>query len=94
MYHISTRLSILSFVESRVQVVLLGCKEDTISPAILIEFADLKIVDSRWSQNDGKHCYIFLTSLVSVNTIQLHFESKRLLGLLRNARPHCRAFWC
>ncbi|MPC53380.1 Mesencephalic astrocyte-derived neurotrophic factor [Portunus trituberculatus] len=32
--------------ESRVQVVLLACKEDTVSPAFLIESADLKIVET------------------------------------------------
>ncbi|MPC37502.1 hypothetical protein E2C01_030984 [Portunus trituberculatus] len=37
-------------IESRVQVVLLAFKEDTVSPAFLIESADLKMVDSRWSQ--------------------------------------------
>ncbi|MPD05776.1 hypothetical protein E2C01_101541 [Portunus trituberculatus] len=36
---------------------------------------------------------IVYSPLVSVNNIQLHFESKRLPGLLRNARPHCRMFW-
>ncbi len=39
----------------------------------------------------------FLASLTSVNNIQLHFERKRLPGLLSNARRHCRdgcrAFW-
>ncbi|MPC21925.1 hypothetical protein E2C01_014930 [Portunus trituberculatus] len=39
----------------------------------------------------------FLASLLSVNNIQLRFESKRLPGLLSNARRHCRAgcrvFW-
>ncbi|MPC86400.1 hypothetical protein E2C01_081226 [Portunus trituberculatus] len=45
-------------------------------------------MEARWW-----HCYGFLVPLVSVNNIHLHFESKRLLGLLRNARPHCRAFW-
>ncbi|MPC33049.1 hypothetical protein E2C01_026388 [Portunus trituberculatus] len=38
------------FQESRIQVVLLACKEDMISPAFSIESADLKMVDSRWSQ--------------------------------------------
>ncbi|MPC24851.1 hypothetical protein E2C01_017945 [Portunus trituberculatus] len=32
--------------ESRVQVVCLACKEDTVSPAFLIESADLKIVET------------------------------------------------
>ncbi|MPC41749.1 hypothetical protein E2C01_035351 [Portunus trituberculatus] len=32
----------------------------------------------------------FLASLVSVNNIQLHFESKRLPGLFNNARRHSR----
>ncbi|MPD06607.1 hypothetical protein E2C01_102426 [Portunus trituberculatus] len=37
---------------------------------------------------------IVFSLLVSVNNIiQLHFESKRLPGLLSNTRPHCRPFW-
>ncbi|MPC80594.1 hypothetical protein E2C01_075177 [Portunus trituberculatus] len=75
MYHISTWLSILSIVESRVQVVLLARKEDTVSPAFLIESADLKIVET---VNGGKmvtsNAIVFLP-LVSMNNIQLHFEN-------------------
>ncbi|MPC94932.1 hypothetical protein E2C01_090124 [Portunus trituberculatus] len=36
---------------------------------------------------------VVLSPFLCLNNIQLHFESKRLPGLLRNARPHCRAFW-
>ncbi|MPC80803.1 hypothetical protein E2C01_075396 [Portunus trituberculatus] len=87
MYHITTSLSILFIAESRVQVVLLSCKEDTVSPTFLIEFADLKIVETV----DGvkmvaSNAISFLASRMSVNNIQLHFESKRLPGLLSNAR--------
>ncbi|MPC29179.1 Cleavage stimulation factor subunit 1 [Portunus trituberculatus] len=63
-------------VESRVQVVLLACKEDMVSPAILIESADLKIIETV----DGvkmvaSNAISFLALLMSVNNIQLHFES-------------------
>ncbi|XP_045113144.1 putative glutathione-specific gamma-glutamylcyclotransferase 2 isoform X9 [Portunus trituberculatus] len=80
---------LIIYLESRVQVVLLVCKEDMISPSFLIESADLKMVDSRWSQTMvGSNAISFLDSLVSVNNIQLHFESKRLPDLLSNARRH------
>ncbi|MPC61674.1 hypothetical protein E2C01_055749 [Portunus trituberculatus] len=45
-----------------------------ISPAFLIESADLKMIDSRWSQATvGSNAISFLASFVSVNNIQLHF---------------------
>ncbi|MPC84940.1 hypothetical protein E2C01_079694 [Portunus trituberculatus] len=58
-----------------------------ISTAFLIESADLKMVDNRWSQAMvGSNAISFFASLVSVNNIQLHFESKRLPDLLSNAK--------
>ncbi|MPC67575.1 hypothetical protein E2C01_061751 [Portunus trituberculatus] len=68
-------------------------REDTVSPAFLIQSADLKIVETV----DGvkmvaSNAISDLASLVSVN-IQLHFKSKRLPGLLSIARRHCRVFW-
>ena len=44
--HISSSVSILSNAGSRDLVVLFICNDDTVSPAILMESADLKIVDT------------------------------------------------
>ncbi|MPC29428.1 hypothetical protein E2C01_022658 [Portunus trituberculatus] len=54
--------------ESRVKVVLLACKDDTVSPAFLIESADLKIVETV----DGVKPWwraMLLVSIESVNKI-------------------------
>ncbi|MPC36929.1 Multidrug resistance-associated protein 9 [Portunus trituberculatus] len=73
-------------------------REDIVSPVFFIESADLKIVEAvDGVKMETGNAVSFLASLVSVNDIQLHFESRRLPGHLSNARQHCRcgcrAFW-
>ncbi|MPC62745.1 hypothetical protein E2C01_056835 [Portunus trituberculatus] len=54
----------------------LDCKEDTVSPAFLIESADLKIVETVDGGKMVANIAIVFSSLVSVNNIQFHFEIK------------------